>query len=111
MSDFQVKHCPHCPEGSHEGDPALEQTLAELTPDALVFFDRDVVVPGVAADLCGPRFRFTNGHLCAHFGSPRRLYDRRGSHYVVFYFDPAAKSWSLVTDTRAAEQSMRSTTP
>jgi hypothetical protein len=100
----QVKRCPHCPEGSHEGDPAFEKTLAELDSDAMVFFDRDIGETGIAVDLCGPRFRLTNGHLFAHFGSPRRLYDRQGSHYVVFCFDPAVKCWKLVTDTRVAEQ-------
>ena len=87
--------CSFCG-GVHEGVPALEKSLAELDPDAAVFFDRDVVEPGlVCANLCGPRFRLTNRTLLAHFGSPA------GACYVVFRFDAMDKKWTVIIDTVA----------
>ena len=101
MADNQIDptksvalQCSFCG-GVHEGVPALEKSLAELDPDAAVFFDRDVVEPGLVANLCGPRFRLTNRTLLAHFGSPA------GACYVVFRFDAMYKKWTVMIDTGA----------
>ena len=100
MADNQIDptksvalQCSFCG-GVHEGVPALEKSLAELDPDAAVFFDRDVVEPGLVANLCGPRFRLTNRTLLAHFGSPA------SERYVVFNFAPNAKRWVAMIDTK-----------
>lgn len=95
-SAASASFCPHCHGPMHEGDS--EEPLAALEPDAVVFFDRDVVEPGIVADLCGPRFRITNRQLLAHFGSPA------GTRYVVFTFNKEAKSWKSIIDTDVSKE-------
>ena len=94
--------CPHCGELAHEGYTFVsgvrvatpQELIASIDPEACVYFDRDVCLPGAVADLCGPRLRTTAGQgLLAHFGSPA------GDRYVVFNWRPKDARWKCVIDT------------
>jgi hypothetical protein len=77
----------------HEGDS--EESFASLEildPEAVVYYDRDVVGASNVNGLCGPRFRQNGFGLYAHYGSPG------GESYVVYQWKLDAKRWELIIE-------------
>ena len=77
----------------HEGDSEESfDSLAVLDPEAVVYYDRDVVGSTNVNGLCGPRFRQNGVGLYAHYGSPG------GASYVVYQWKLYEKCWETIIE-------------
>ena len=86
------KICSTCHE-THEGNSEESfDSLAGLDPEAVVYYDRDVVGSTNVNGLCGPRFRQNSVGLYAHYGSPG------GANYVVYQWKLDDKRWVMIIE-------------
>lgn len=84
--------CSMCHE-PHEGDSEESfDSLAVLDPEAVVYYDRDVVGLANVDGLCGPRFRQNVSGLYAHYVSPG------GARYVVYQWKLDDKRWEMIIE-------------